>query len=160
MLGAICSIGDSATWMYPSPAGSGRDMVVGYLPHSPCGCILSTGQASRKFHRSIAGDFDHTLFAPDFMEHEFLYPNDVSLSPPAFMSSIASLIYSRASLRLNITNANVEHMHSTRCLANAGGDDMENSIKVSDRFGFETGSFGTITDPHILSYWYPSGYRH
>jgi hypothetical protein len=134
MLGSLCVIGSSSTWLQESPAKTGRDITIGYIPHSPHGCFLKTGQASRKFHRTIAGGFDHSLFAPDFMEHEFLFPRDVSLTPPSFILSLAALIHCGSYLLLFRSNhVSVELSKSSdpggRVLV-AGGSDVENALLV------------------------------
>jgi hypothetical protein len=74
------------------------------MPQSSHGCLLCAGQASRKLHRTIAGDFDQSSFAPDFMEDEFLYTSDFEVSPPAFLSSMAALLRSRAAARLGASD--------------------------------------------------------
>lgn len=110
--------------------------MTGCMPQSAHGCVLGSGQASRKFHRTIAGDFDHSLFAPDFLEHEFLSPRDFELSPPAFISSIAALLRCEAFL-VSLSNAPNEKIvraqNPGRCPTNAGGDDVVKAVLVSDR---------------------------
>lgn len=133
MLGIVCPVGTSTTWLRPSPAKTGRDFMIGCMPHSAHGCVLSTGQASKKFHRSIAGDFDHSLFAPDFLEHELLHAKDFELSPPVFISSIAALLRSKAFL-VSSRGASEKALRSqnpSRCPVNAGGTDLEQALLVS-----------------------------
>ena len=129
MLGIVCPNGTSSTWLQRSPTKTGKDFMVGCVPHSPYGCVLSTGQSSRKFHRTIAGGFDHSLFAADFMEHEYLYASDLELSPPAFMSSTAALAKTSAFLlvlSLKSTNG------SKSIISNPGGTDAEKALLAVD----------------------------
>ena len=130
MFGSICPIGNSDIWLQQTSTKTGREFIVGCVPRSPHGCFLSTGQASRKFHRSIAGDFDHTLFAPDFLEHEFLHLSDLLLSPPAFMASVAALIRTGVYLALEKKSDGAKTQQESD-LVNAGENDMENAILVS-----------------------------
>ena len=103
--------------------------MVGCVPHSPHGCVLSTGQSSRKFHRTIAGGFDHSLFAPDFMEHEFFYASDLELSPPVFMPSTAALAkVSAFLLGLSLNSANGSKPH----ISFPGGGDAEKALMTVD----------------------------
>jgi hypothetical protein len=136
MLGLVCPIGSSTTWLRPSPSKTGRDLVIGCMPQSTHGCVLTTAQASRKLHRTIAGDFDHSLFAPDFLEHEFLYPRDFELSPPAFLASIAALLRCEAFLVMSRDSSKEERLRSQnpgRCPVNVGGDDVKWALLVSNR---------------------------
>ena len=129
MLGIVCPNGTSSTWLQRSPTKTGKDFLVGCVPHSPHGCVLSTGQSSRKFHRTIAGGFDHSLFAADFMEHEFLYARDLELSPPAFMSSTAALAKTSAFLLvLSLQGTN----GSKLLMSNPGGADAEKALLAVD----------------------------
>jgi len=127
LLGIVCPNGSASTWLHRSPAKTGKDFMVGSVPHSAYGCVLSTGQASRKFHRTIAGGFDHSLFASDFMEHEYLYTRDLDLSPPAFMSSVAAL--AKSSSFFLASNCNTGNKLQ---LLNPGGEDVEKALLAVD----------------------------
>ncbi|CAB9526652.1 expressed unknown protein [Seminavis robusta] len=130
MRGILCPIGTSTTWLQKSPTKTARDFSLGCMPHSSHGCLLSTGQASRKFHQAIAGGFDQSLFAPDFMEHEFLYPADIELAPPAYISSLAALIRSRASASSSCANSS--HIQQTTIPRYLGGDEVEKAVLAVD----------------------------
>ena len=132
MLGLVCPNGTASTWLQRSPAKTGKDFMVGCVPHSPHGCVLSTGQASRKFHRTIAGGFDHSLFAADFMEHEFLYARDLELSPPAFMSSTAALAKSSSFLLVLNLNNTAGSASNSLSIINPGGEDVEKALLAVD----------------------------
>ena len=110
--------------------------MVGCMPQSAHGCVLSSAQASKKCHRTIAGDFDNSLFAADFLEHESFHPREFELSPPAFISSIAGLLRCKAFLVLRRDGASETLLQAecpSRCPANAGGRDVGEALLVSAR---------------------------
>jgi len=132
MQGLVCPIGAASTWLHRSPAKTGKDLLVGCVPQSPHGCILSTGQATRKFHRTMAGQFNHFLFASDFMEHSCLHARDVNLSPPAFMASIKALIRSKSFLLLSrASKTSITSKDDVR-LVGEGSSDVETALLVSE----------------------------
>lgn len=92
LLGHTKPVGTVSTWMQHTSLGTQRLITMGSVPGSNFGARLCTGQGCRKLHRSLSQDFESELFADDFLRHEILCPEYLSLSPPLFLCSLYALL--------------------------------------------------------------------
>jgi hypothetical protein len=99
MLGVTCAIGNSSDWMLESSSGVQIELPMGEVPGSSFGCILSAGQSSRHFHRSVPERLDPNAFTAGFIDYAVHCAGDFMLKPPAFVTSLYVLVLEAAYLR-------------------------------------------------------------
>jgi hypothetical protein len=102
LLGIRCVVGSASDWIEQSTSLNQSDLSLGHVPSSGFGCVLSVGQTSKKFHRTIPGGFDTDAFADDFLDYEIYSQGDFIMGPPAFVPSLFSLFLEAAYLKTEI----------------------------------------------------------
>ena len=104
LLGTLCHVGNASDWMQQSSPGCQADISLGNVPRSVFGCILRSGQSSRKLHRRhVADGLDADIFPSDFLKPEVHGPSSFMMTPPAFVPSLYSLFLEAAYLRTEVS---------------------------------------------------------
>lgn len=102
MFGTRCIVGNASDWIEQSTSINQSELSMGHVPSSSFGCVLSVGQTSKKFHRTIPGGFDTDSFANDFLDYEIYAQSDFIMGPPAFVPSFFALFLEAAYLKTEI----------------------------------------------------------
>ena len=129
MLGVCCKIGHASDWMYQSSSGIQSALSMGQVPGSSFGCVLSSGQSSRKFHRAAPGGLDSGYFETDFLDYEVSCPSDFMMKPPSFVCSLYCLLLEIAFLRVEVhasaASSNMYHDKASRLMVRSNSRPLE-----------------------------------
>mmetsp|Transcript_4958 Transcript_4958/g.14430 ORF Transcript_4958/g.14430 Transcript_4958/m.14430 type:complete len:2326 (-) Transcript_4958:158-7135(-) len=99
--GSIHNVGSSSDWMQHSSMGHKSEMTLGIAPGSSFGCLLRSGQSSKKLHRLVPdGGFDVDIFAADFLDYEIMGPSTFIMTPPACIPVLYSHFVEVAHLKV------------------------------------------------------------
>lgn len=99
-MGSIAAVGNSTMWMQDSSNQNRPDILIGSVPGNIHGCTMRVGQGSKSLYRMVPGDFDNSIFASSFLDHDVLCPSDTVLTTPAFAVAIVNFLLGKSCTRL------------------------------------------------------------
>ena len=119
-LGTLCKVGSVSEWAIQSIFGCQFDISLGQVPHMMFGCVLRCGQNSQKFTRDQVGGIDNKTFSSNFLESNSYSQSPFTITPPAFVISLYTLLLQAALIQMGINAAE----SSSRI------DDLKNHLQV------------------------------
>jgi len=98
-LGTLCAVGSVSDWAFQSSSGCQTDISLGSVPQSRFGCVLRCGQKTQKLRRSQIGDIATGTFASNILDMKTYSQSMFSITPPAFVISLYTLLLEAASMQ-------------------------------------------------------------
>ena len=95
-MGSIAAVGNSTMWMQDSSNQNRPDVLIGSVPGNIHGCTMRVGQGSKALYRMVPGDFDNSVFASSFLDHDVLCPSDTVLTTPTFAVALVNFLLGKS----------------------------------------------------------------
>jgi hypothetical protein len=109
LLGILSHVGTTSDWMQSASFGSTKEMNMGIVPRSAYGCGLKAGQSLKNVHRMTRfGETETEKFTTNVFASKLFGPTEISMTPPAFVTSLYGMLLEAAHLRTQVEESKMD----------------------------------------------------